>query len=754
MKHLKQVRTVDSMYHHPIARSFGQLMQPFEASFHTVRKVIARCIRWLHENTFIPLWMPRRWRPPLVGYGAAVLCQITLGLISLMILNALLEYNFSGIIQLFGVLIIALVWGVGPSFLATFTGTTIVLLFHIEQLSSGVNGVAAHLIGVGIFLIVGCAISSLVSQAVHAQQAAETARKDVEAAKKAEAQRANEFAVLFDSLVDGVMVMDPDGRIVRANTAYKQLCTDLSVLKLTLRERMAYFDIHTDQGTAISLEEMPNMRILRGEVLQGPTAVDLQIHSPTQGIRYHDTNGAPLRNEAGEITGGVMVLRDYTERRQWERHIQNALDAMVAIATEVVRMPIKQEVGAENAAQRIAELICQILHCYRVGITTVNPANEEVHFLAMTGLSPDQAVQLLTQTESRTLGEFLSEEQIARLRRGEVFSIAMPTSPVLAGLDFLGSKVLLAPQLVEGHLIGMIYVVFARQDDPIPAEDMLVASTIAKLLAIVMERKRLLEEQTTAQARILALQQAKEQMDVFMNMASHELRTPLTSIIGYTQLARRRLSYLSEVPESEQEGKIAQVAALLDDADTQAVYLNRLVGDLLEVSRAAGKKLSLQLVVCDITDIVREAIQGQQVVWLHRQIMLQQAEPTPLLVQVDRGRILQVVTNYLTNALKYAPADYPVIVGMHQDAERVRVFVADQGPGIPAEEQERIWERFYRTEGRTPQNNVIPGLGMGLYLSRAIVEQHGGQVGVDSQVGKGSTFWFTLARYHDENHLR
>jgi len=807
----------------------------------------------------------------------ALLVQITLGILSMMAPGLYHDFGAWGILQILGVLAIALLWGVGPSLCATLTGVAIIALFHIHQFSQVTVVAVSDLMVLGIYLVVGCAISFLVSWAIHAQQVADAtcmtteqlaqsyqrgenrltaiidavpdelaihddqgmliqinqaaheasgisaqslpahtvadmlplwtltgqqvteqdiplnaaARgeriREVEYMKylpcgqkrylavsitpialadgvveevvvishditelkqeqQAEAQRANEFEVLFDSLVDAVMVMDTEGRIVRANAAYKQFASDLRVLNLTLRERMAYLDIHTDQGAGISLEEMPNMRILRGDVLQGPTAVDLRVHSPSQGILYHNANGAPLRNAAGEITGGVMVLRDVTERRQWERRTRDALDALVAIASEIVRMPIDQEEAAENVAQRIAEITWHVLNCYHVIITTVNPPNEGISFAATIGLPSEQTAQLQTHVEGRALGEFLTIDQIARLQRGEVFSITMPTAPALAGLEFLGSSVLMAPMLIEGRLIGMINANFQTQDAPITPEDRLVAATIAKLSALVLERKRLLHQQAVAQARILAMQQAKERMDIFLNMASHELRTPLTSVMGYIQLARKRLSRQLAEEQNHHAAQTTQLLSLLDDADMQATFLNRLVGDLLEASRAEGRKLSLHPVACTITDIVQEAIAGQQAIFPDRHISLQQEEET-LLVLADRGRIIQVLMNYLSNAVKYSPADSLVLVKLHRDGESIRVVVYDRGSGISLEEQEHIWERFYRSES---QVGVIPGLGMGLYLSRMIIEQHGGQVGVESRVGEGSQFWFTLPLYRKE----
>ncbi len=248
-----------------------------------------------------------------------------------------------------------------------------------------------------------------------------------------------------------------------------------------------------------------------------------------------------------------------------------------------------------------------------------------------------------------------------------------------------------------------------------------------------------------------ALREANQQMSDFLSLASHELRTPLTGIIGHLQLAQRRLNRLalgdmqwSAAHTRDGADRLTQVEETLRRAEQQARLMNRLVGDLLDASRIQTDRLTLRPGMCDLVMIVQEVVEEQRQVWPNRTITLSPpgAPQAPLLADADR--LGQVVTNYLTNALKYSPEDQPVEVHLQVEGCQARVLVRDHGPGLPASEQDRIWERFHRAPGIEVQDGSGVGLGLGLHISRTIVERHQGQVGVTSQPGQGATFWLTL----------
>jgi len=183
---------------------------------------------------------------------------------------------------------------------------------------------------------------------------------------------------------------------------------------------------------------------------------------------------------------------------------------------------------------------------------------------------------------------------------------------------------------------------------------------------------------------------------------------------------------------------------MLDRAERHVNILIRLVRDLVEVSRIQTGKLELQMAPSNLADIVDEVVADYRDNVPDRVIQLNHAEGTVVPIMADAIRVSQVVSNYLSNALKYSEADRPVEVRLEILASEVRVSVRDEGTGLSREQQEHIWERFYRVPDVEVQNGSGVGLGLGLHISRTIIEEQGGHVGVESSPGEGSTFWFTL----------
>jgi signal transduction histidine kinase len=236
-------------------------------------------------------------------------------------------------------------------------------------------------------------------------------------------------------------------------------------------------------------------------------------------------------------------------------------------------------------------------------------------------------------------------------------------------------------------------------------------------------------------------------MDEFLMVASHEFRTPLTVALGNVQLAAHRLGRLrgwDGAQEARLAGSLREIASMLDRTDNQMRRLTRLNTELLDVSRIQADRFAFDLMPCELAALLSTWVHDQCDAAPGRAISLNLPADTPVTVQANPDRLEQVITNYLTNALKYSPEGSPVAISLRVEGAQAIVGVRDHGPGLSAQEQERIWERFYRVPGAVEQNGSSAGLGLGLYISRMIIEQHHGRVGVESAVGAGSTFWFAL----------
>ena len=223
----------------------------------------------------------------------------------------------------------------------------------------------------------------------------------------------------------------------------------------------------------------------------------------------------------------------------------------------------------------------------------------------------------------------------------------------------------------------------------------------------------------------------EKEKDEFLSIASHELKTPLTSIKAYTQLLDRKLKSRNETSE------LVFVEKTLDQIDK----LNSLITDLLDVSKIDNGKLKINKKSENLNQVLEGAIETI----LHtsgNDVKIERHGVKPdFLIPLDKIRIEQVLINFLTNAIKYSPDNHQIIVSTFTDEKEVRISVTDFGIGIQDFKQEYVFQKFYRVEESSLQ---FQGLGIGLYICSEIINQHHGTIGVSSELGEGSTFYFTL----------
>ncbi len=286
----------------------------------------------------------------------------------------------------------------------------------------------------------------------------------------------------------------------------------------------------------------------------------------------------------------------------------------------------------------------------------------------------------------------------------------------------------------------------------------LLLLVIVRQEVIFLEHARLQHEQEAARAHTQALQELNRRKDAYLSIVSHELKTPLTSLRGYLELLARRLRVWrpNEQRAEDRVRSVAMTRTAATGAEESVGRITRLVDDLLDDTQIRDDQFALHFAHCDLAEVVCTAVEEQRTLAPQRTIRLDLPATQRVVVFADAMRIGQAVTNYLTNALKYSQEEWPVTARLEVEgagdgagegagAEGVaRVSVRDEGIGVPDGAEEFVWERFQQIEGNVVQSGAGIGLGIGLYITKHIVEGHRGQVGVHSTAGQGSTFWFTL----------
>jgi PAS domain S-box-containing protein len=244
------------------------------------------------------------------------------------------------------------------------------------------------------------------------------------------------------------------------------------------------------------------------------------------------------------------------------------------------------------------------------------------------------------------------------------------------------------------------------------------------------DRETLLSQTQEQNERLRKLDRMK---DEFIALVSHELRTPLTSICGYLELLLHD-DVMVELPDDRM--------SWLEVIDRNAERLLRLVEDLLLTAQASAGNLALEKGELDVAAVVEQAVQAGTPVAAARGITLTCSSESLPVTNGDRLRIGQVIDNLVSNALKFTPAGGTVEIRAYPHRSAVRIEVADSGMGIPEDEQGQLFERFFRTA--RAQEEAIPGVGLGLSISKAIVEAHDGRISVRSAEGVGTTFCVDL----------
>lgn len=459
-----------------------------------------------------------------------------------------------------------------------------------------------------------------------------------------------------------------------------------------------------------------------------PFEMEFPLRRADGELRWFLTRVLPMRDGSGRITRWVGINTDIDDRRragmaaeQSEQRLQILADASAILSSSL---------DYETTLQGLAAILVPA-HADWCAVTLLE--NGQLVPVAVAHVDPSK-VELARELQRRwpaRLDDTTGVANILRTGKSELYPqitdellAAVITDPerlqVMRELKLRSS--MSVPLSARSTVIGALTLIWAESSRTYGPEDVPLIEELARRAALAVDNARLYRE----------AQEAVRLRDEFLSIASHELKTPLTTIVLHITAILRGL----RKPDAPALDKLA---ARLSIVDQHIHRLTALIEELLDVARATSGRLKIDRTETDLSAVVRDAAQRLRPNFA--------AAGSELVVEVsgpergmwDPARLDQVITNLLTNALKYG-AGKPVTVALKREDNRVLIVVEDHGIGIASADQRRIFERFARA---VPAQNY-GGLGLGLWISKELVEAMGGSIVVESEPGRGSRFTVAL----------
>ncbi|MBW6434601.1 response regulator [Actinoplanes hulinensis] len=539
---------------------------------------------------------------------------------------------------------------------------------------------------------------AVVPTSFSAEELTETLRGCLEA--PAEARGPDFTEALLRSLDAGVVACDLEGRLVVINQPVRDFFGDDS-LGVPARDWAERFKLRRDDGSPLNPDDVALYRALRGEEVQHDVIL---AHDRQDRPRWFAVNARPVRDAAGQVLGAVAAVHDVTaehHQRQYERCKSEVLKVLV-------HAPDTASAGAQVLRAMADGLGWPFLRLWLVDPVTDRLRPAATHLAH--GSPPIELPSVLDRGEGM-VG--------ACWERGEpiwVPDLQAPDAPVLPRFVEAGHyrAALAVPVRSAEKVVGVLSCFILEHQDPDPALTLLLTG-IAGHLGAYLERRR--SEELS--------HQLAASVGEYIALVGHELRTPLTSIGTYTDL-------IAEEPDQTTVGEIRELLTVIERNNAR---LRSLVERLLDLSALETGQAELITAEVDLASVVAAAAAGFSV---------RPDLPERLTVPGDRDRLRQVAENLIGNAVKHSPEGGVVRVSLTADEDTAVLTVTDSGIGIPAGERDRLFARLYRASNA--RHSDIPGAGLGLALSRAIVELHGGSITLDENEGGGTVATVRLPR--------
>ena len=561
---------------------------------------------------------------------------------------------------------------------------------------------------------------------------------------------------------DAILVWDRAGKILLLNAAALALFEVQAAdawLGASAQQFLQRYTWCDEQQRPFSFAPwLLDLTTFKEEAASFPYEQTLVLALPSRHQMLLDLRCALVLDGEPQPTGVLAVFHALAPRYQRALHIQRVHEALEALNEAIERIPEQRSVASSDAsplfsppvilvAQQFVDVIRQVLACWGVKLLAFRAPNLYLSYIVGSGFTTEQNQWFREIGQHLRFTDFFDKTTLARLQANQA-AILLPEhirTPVGYPEEFGDATLLALPLFQEQILAGML--VITKRGEYTPGEIDLVR-IVAKQALLLMECISYLQKPMGERARELVLPEVDRLSSDFLRLAGHELRTPLTGMKGNLQLAQRRLERLQCELAQQTEcigAHIERTRQSLEAAEQSVRLQERMVQDMIDDARIQAGQLDLALAPCNLLVLVKQAVAQQQESVPERAITLEILTPESTIpVLADAGRIIQVLTIYLITALASSPAEQPVTVQVQEEEQMARVSVHDEGPGIPLEEQTRLWDRFYRGKGSSVQQELDLSLGLRFYLCQALLERHHGTVGVESTPGQGTTFWLSL----------
>jgi len=414
------------------------------------------------------------------------------------------------------------------------------------------------------------------------------------------------------------------------------------------------------------------------------------------------------------------LLLEQLRREQSETARERALASRLAALNELFQR-LNTSLDLNHTLRTVAEAPRTLLGADLTSIALLDQDSKHMAIAATSGVPTESLGAREQPINGAPISEILCRGQPCVLEEPAHCLIGQQTTDSVA-------SVACVPLLLNEKPLGMLGVAYSTPK-VFSEEELAFLHALGQEAALAIRNARLYEREREQVARLQALEELQES---FVSAVSHELRTPLTCIKTSVDLLWATAGSLSE-----------EQLELLRTISHHINRLETLVADLLEITRLEAGQVTLSRQPTDLRHLIGRVVGALRLLADRKGQTIRLHLPASLsLIEVDRQRIEQVLTNLISNAIKFTSKHGQIDIRVFETSDALQVCVADSGPGIPEKDQPYVFEKFYVV----PDGRGLSGMGLGLYIARQMIELHGGRIWVESRVGEGSTFCFALPK--------